>query len=94
LSAQHVWDEGTRPRAMTELSNTNTQSVSNTHKFVVRVPQRAKTPPERKYPAEGAKPAAAPIDVTELNWSRLAERSWEDTGNEGKASANTQETEG
>ena len=57
------------------------------------MPQRAKSPPERKYPAEGATPAAAPIDVREVNWSRLA-GCWEDTGNQGKASAHTQKTEG
>ena len=72
---------------------TPTRSQCLTQTKIISVPQRAKSPPERKYPAEGATPAAAPIDVREVNWSRLA-GCWEDTGNQGKASAHTQKTEG
>jgi hypothetical protein len=51
---------------------TPTRSQCLTQTKIISVPQRAKSPPERKYPAEGATPAAAPIDVREVNWSRLA----------------------
>ena len=74
------------------MSNTNTESVSNTNKNHQCAAAREE-PAGAKIPREGATPAAAPIDVREVNWSRLA-GCWEDTGNQGKASAHTQKTEG